>query len=66
MVIGPAGLAGNIGPLVGHDCIQSFVVGSMVEYGKPLDEVAYQIECLHISMTLFDAEQAKILASLTL
>ncbi|AGA31706.1 PIN domain-containing protein [Singulisphaera acidiphila] len=39
-------------------------IGKLVEYGKPLDEVAYQIERLHIAIIPFDGEQAKILASL--
>lgn len=36
----------------------------MVEYGKPLEEVAYQIERLCIPVVPFTTEQAKIAASL--
>jgi hypothetical protein len=36
----------------------------LVEYGKPLDDDAYQIERLRIPVIPFDAEQAKIVASL--
>jgi ribonuclease VapC len=36
----------------------------MVEYGKPLDDVGYQIERLRIPVIPFDAEQAKLVASL--
>ena len=36
----------------------------MVEYGKPLDDTGYQIERLRIPVIPFDAEQAKIVASL--
>jgi ribonuclease VapC len=39
-------------------------ISKMVEYGKPLDDVAYQIDWLHIAVIPFDAEQAKIVASL--
>jgi PIN domain nuclease of toxin-antitoxin system len=36
----------------------------LVEYGKPLDAVAFQIERLQIPVIPFDAEQAQIAASL--
>ena len=36
----------------------------MIEYGKPLDEVGYQIERLRIRVIPFDADQAKVVASL--
>jgi ribonuclease VapC len=39
-------------------------ISKMVEYEKPLDDVAYQIERLCIPVIPFDAEQAKIEASL--
>jgi PIN domain nuclease of toxin-antitoxin system len=38
--------------------------GKMVEYGKTLEEVAYQVERLRIPVIPFDAEQARIAASL--
>jgi ribonuclease VapC len=39
-------------------------ISKMVEYGKPLDAVTFQIERLRIAVIPFDAEQAKIVASL--
>jgi ribonuclease VapC len=39
-------------------------LSKMVEYGKPLEEVGYQIERLRIPAIPFDAVQAKIVASL--
>ena len=39
-------------------------ISKMVEYGKPLDDVSYQIERLRIPVIPFDAEQAKLVASL--
>ena len=39
-------------------------MSKMVEYGKPLDATTYQIERLRIPVIPFDAEQAKIVASL--
>ncbi len=36
----------------------------MVEYGKPLDEVVYQVERLRIPVMPFDEEAAQIVASL--
>jgi ribonuclease VapC len=39
-------------------------ISKIVEYGKPLDDVAYQIERLHIPVIPFDAEQSRIVASL--
>jgi len=38
------------------------MIGKMVDYGKPLDEVCYQIERLRIPVIPFDGEQAKIAA----
>ena len=40
------------------------MISKMVEYGKPLDDVSYQVERLRIPVIPFDAEQAKIVASL--
>lgn len=39
-------------------------MSKMVEYGKLLDEVSFQIERLRIPVIPFDAAQAKIVASL--
>ena len=39
-------------------------ISKMVEYGKPLDDVSYQIERLRIPVVYFDDEQAKLVASL--
>lgn len=39
-------------------------ISKMVEYGKPLDDVAFQIERLRIPVIPFDAEHAKLVASL--
>ncbi|HWL28213.1 MAG TPA: type II toxin-antitoxin system VapC family toxin [Burkholderiaceae bacterium] len=36
----------------------------MVEHGKPLDAVAYQVERLRIPVIPFDGEQASLVASL--
>lgn len=38
-------------------------LGKMVEYGKPLEAVAYQVERLRIPVIPFDAEQARLAAS---
>jgi ribonuclease VapC len=40
------------------------VFGKMVEYGKRLEDVAYQVERLHIPVIPFDAELAQIAASM--
>jgi ribonuclease VapC len=39
-------------------------ISKMVEYGKPLDDVGHQIERLRIPVIPFDAEHAKLVASL--
>ena len=39
-------------------------ISKMVEYGKPLDDVAFQIERLRIPVIPFDAVHAKLVASL--
>jgi ribonuclease VapC len=39
-------------------------ISEMVEYGKSLDDVGFQIERLRIPVIPFDAEQAKMVASL--
>jgi len=38
-------------------------ISKKVEYGKPLDDVAYQIDRLRIPVIPFDADQARIVAS---
>jgi ribonuclease VapC len=38
-------------------------LGKMVEHGKPLEETAYQIERLRLSVIPFDEQQARIAAS---
>jgi PIN domain nuclease of toxin-antitoxin system len=38
--------------------------GKMVEYGKPLEAVAYQVERLQIPVVPFDTEMARVAASL--
>jgi len=40
------------------------VFGKMVEYGKPLDDVEYQVSRLRVPAIHFDVEQARIVASL--
>jgi ribonuclease VapC len=39
-------------------------ITKMVEHGKPLDQVGYQIDRLRIPVIPFDATQARIVASL--
>jgi PIN domain nuclease of toxin-antitoxin system len=39
-------------------------LGKLVEYGRALEDVAYQVERLRIPVIPFDAEQARIAASL--
>jgi PIN domain nuclease of toxin-antitoxin system len=39
-------------------------LGKLVDHGKMLDDAAYQLDRLQIPVIPFDAEQAKILASL--
>jgi PIN domain nuclease of toxin-antitoxin system len=38
--------------------------GKLVEYGKPLDAIAHEVERLQIPVIAFDVEQAHIAASL--
>jgi PIN domain nuclease of toxin-antitoxin system len=38
--------------------------GKMVEYGKPLEDVAFQVERLRIAVVPFDTDHARIAASL--
>jgi PIN domain nuclease of toxin-antitoxin system len=39
-------------------------LSKLVQHGKPLDAVTYQIERLHLPVIPFDAHEAKIVASL--
>lgn len=60
--------ADKVAAVLSRSCISAVnlaeTISKMVEYGKPLDAVAFQIERLQIPVIAFDAEQAKILASL--
>jgi ribonuclease VapC len=60
--------AEKVTAVVARSCISSVnlaeTLSKMIEYGKPLEEVAYQIERLRIPVIPFDAEQARIAASL--
>jgi len=59
--------AEKVAGVLTHSCISAVnlaeTFGKMVEYGKPLEDVAYQVERLHVSVIPFDAEQARIAAS---
>jgi ribonuclease VapC len=58
----------KVAAVITRSCISAVnlgeVISKMVQYGRPLDAVAYQIERLQIPVIPFDAEQAKVLASL--
>jgi ribonuclease VapC len=60
--------AEEVAAVLSMSCISAVnlaeMISKMVEYGKPLDGVAYQIERLRIPVIPFDAEQAKLVASL--
>jgi ribonuclease VapC len=60
--------ADNVAAVLRTSCISAVnlaeTISKMVEYGKPLDDVGFQIERLHILVVPFDAEQAKLVASL--
>jgi PIN domain nuclease of toxin-antitoxin system len=57
----------RVAPVLSHACISAVnlaeTLGKMVEYGKALDAVAYQIERLSIPVIPFDGEHARIAAS---
>ena len=59
--------AEKVTAVLGKSCISSVnlaeTLGKMVEYGKPLEAVRFQIERLDIPVIPFDAEQAGIAAS---
>lgn len=60
--------AGNVASVVSQACLSAVnlaeTLGKMVAYGKPLDDVAYQIDRLRVGVIAFDAEQARLAASL--
>lgn len=60
--------AERVAAVLARSCVSAVnlaeTLGKMVEYGKPLDDVAYQIERLRLPVIPFDAEQAIIVASL--
>src|SRR5262245_17526757 len=60
--------AAKVAAVLTRSCISAVnlaeTLSKMVEYGKPLDEVCYQIERLSVPVIPFDAEQATIVASL--
>jgi ribonuclease VapC len=59
--------AERVEAVVTRSCISAVnlaeTYGKMVEYGKLLEDVVYQVERLRIPVVPFDAEQAKIAAS---
>jgi len=60
--------AEKVAEVLGRSCISAVnlaeCMGKMVEYGKPLEDVAYQIDRLQIPVIPFDGAHAKIVASL--
>ena len=60
--------AEKVAAVLTRSCISSVnlaeTYGKMVEYGKALEDVAYQVERLRIPVIPFDTEQARIAASL--
>jgi ribonuclease VapC len=60
--------AEKVAEVLTRSCISAVnlaeTLGKLVEYGKPLEEVAFQVERLRIPVVPFDAEQARIAASL--
>jgi ribonuclease VapC len=60
--------ATKVAAVLTESCISavnlSETLGKLVEYGKPLEEITYQIERLKIPVVAFDAEHAGIAASL--
>jgi ribonuclease VapC len=60
--------AEKVATILTQCCISSVnlaeTYSKMIEYGKPLEAVAYQIERLKIEVIAFDEEQARIVASL--
>jgi ribonuclease VapC len=60
--------AEEVAAVLSRSCISAVnlaeTLSKLVEYGKPLDAVSYQMERLRIPVIPFDAEQAKLVASL--
>lgn len=60
--------AEKVASLLPRSCISAVnlaeTLGKMAEYGKPLEAIAYQVERLRIPVIPFDAEQARLAASL--
>ena len=60
--------ADKVDAVLSRSCISAVnlaeTLSKLVEYGKPLDVSAFQIERLQIPVIAFDADQAKLLASL--
>lgn len=60
--------ADKVGAFLTRSCISSVnlaeTLSKLVHYGKPLDGASYQLDRLRIPVIPFDADQAKIVASL--
>jgi PIN domain nuclease of toxin-antitoxin system len=60
--------ADKVAAVLTQSCISAVnlaeTISKMVEHGKPLDQVGYQIDRLRIPAIPFDAAQARIVASL--
>jgi ribonuclease VapC len=60
--------AEEVSAVLTRSCISAVnlaeTISKMVEYGKLLEDVSYQIERLRITVVPFDGEQAKLVASL--
>jgi len=60
--------ADRVASVLANCCISavnlSETLSKMIEYGKPLDAASYQIERLRVPVIGFEAESAKIVASL--
>jgi ribonuclease VapC len=60
--------AEKVAAVLGRSCISAVnlaeTYGKMVEYGKSLEDVAYQVERLRIPAIAFSAEHAQVAASL--
>jgi PIN domain nuclease of toxin-antitoxin system len=60
--------ADQVAAVLTRSCISAVnlaeTYSKLVQYGKPLDAVAYQVERLRITVIPFDEEQATLVASL--
>jgi ribonuclease VapC len=60
--------ADTVEAILTRSCISAVnlaeTLSKLVQYGKPLDAVTYQIDRLHLPVIPFDADEAKIVASL--